>query len=80
MYWQVTEPRPKGMIYSLIVTYFNWMFKAFPINPDDIFNYIIIIIIIIIITIINFIYIASISLIVLGVLQCQEKCIKTIKT
>ena len=37
-------------------------------------------IIIIIIIIINFIYIASISLIVLGALQCQEKCIKTIKT
>ena len=30
--------------------------------------------------IINFIYIASISLIVLGDLQCQEKCNKNIKT
>ena len=34
----------------------------------------------IIIIIINFIYIASIPLIVLGALQCQEKCIKIIKT
>ena len=38
------------------------------------------VIIIIIIIIINFIYLASISLIVLGTLQCQEKCNKNIKT
>ena len=37
-------------------------------------------IILLIIIIINFIYIASIPLIVLGALQCQEKCIKIIKT
>ena len=26
------------MIYSWVVIYCNWMFKAIPINPDDIFN------------------------------------------